>query len=146
MKKDLAEYADITGVIVGLGCRPGIPVATLERALEEGLLRVGLGPEAVRGVASIDRRREEAGLRALCRDHAWPLWCYPAQVLARVPVPHPSEALRRRLGTGSVAAAAALQAAGGSSGDLLLERHLHRGEGGQVIVAVARRPAVIPPD
>lgn len=130
------------GVIVGLGCRPGVPVLTLERALEEGLARVGLAPEAVRGLATIDRRGEELGIKALCRVHAWSLWCYPAEALARVPVPHPSLALRRRLGTGSVAAAAALLAAGAPVRDLLLERHVYRDGEGQVIVAVARLPAM----
>ncbi|SFM56733.1 cobalt-precorrin 5A hydrolase/cobalt-precorrin 5A hydrolase / precorrin-3B C17-methyltransferase [Ectothiorhodospira mobilis] len=140
MKKDLTRCKGMPGVILGLGCRPGIPVAALERALGEGLTRVGLGPEAVQGVATIDRRGEEAGIQDLCRGHAWPLWCYPAQVLARVPVPHPSAALRRRLGTGSVAAAAALLAAGAPVRDLLLERHVYRDGEGQVVVAVARLP------
>ncbi|MFP4080889.1 MAG: cobalamin biosynthesis protein [Ectothiorhodospira sp.] len=124
-------------MIVGLGCRPGIPVATLEQALGEGLLRVGLGPETVRGLATIDRRGEEAALGTLCRTRGWPLWVYSARELDRVPVPHPSGALRRRLGTGSVAAAAALLAAGGSIGNLLLERHVYRDGTGQVVVAVA---------
>jgi ferredoxin len=83
---------------------------------------------------TIDRRRDEPGLRAVIREHGAPLYCYPAAELDAVVVPHPSEGVRGHVGTRSVAEAAALLAARDLGGGSLVVPKL-RGE--HVTVAVA---------
>lgn len=66
-------------LVLGIGCRKGIP----EQALEEMLSVSGVPVQAVCAVASIDLKAEEPGLLAFCRKHGWPLQVYRADELAR---------------------------------------------------------------
>jgi cobalamin biosynthesis protein CbiG len=123
---------------LGLGCDRGTPAATLERAVSEALDTLGLDPRQVAVAASIDLKADEPGLTALAAGHGWPLVFYTAAHLAAVPVPNPSETVRRHTGTGSVSAAAALSAAGPGA-VLLLEKHRVRGpDGRHATVSIAR--------
>jgi cobalt-precorrin 5A hydrolase/precorrin-3B C17-methyltransferase len=97
---------------LGIGCERNTSLSLLERLVQEGLEHQELAPEAVAGLASIDRKGDEPALLALAEHHGWPLRLYPAPVLASVSVPHPSETVAREMGTPSVAEAAALRAAG----------------------------------
>ncbi len=127
---------------LGLGCERDTSLAVLERLVAEGLAQQGLAPEAVAGLASIDRKGDEPALLALAEQRGWPLRLYDAPTLAGVTVPHPSEAVAREMGTPSVAEAAALQAASqaGGASRLLLEKTIGRagaGERGAATLAVA---------
>ncbi|MCT0206174.1 precorrin-3B C(17)-methyltransferase [Synechococcus sp. CS-1332] len=127
---------------LGLGCERDTSLAVLERLVAEGLAQQGLAPEAVAGLASIDRKGDEPALLALAEQRGWPLRLYDAPTLAEVTVPHPSEAVAREMGTPSVAEAAALQAASQAGGParLLVEKRIERagaGERGAATLAVA---------
>jgi cobalt-precorrin 5A hydrolase/precorrin-3B C17-methyltransferase len=127
---------------LGLGCERNTSLALLERLVAEGLAQQGLAPEAVAGLASIDRKGDEPALLALAEQRGWPLRLYDAPTLAAVTVPHPSEAVAREMGTPSVAEAAALQAASQAGGParLLVEKRIERagaGERGAATLAVA---------
>ena len=116
---------------IGIGCDRDTARATLETALEHALTRLGLDTAAVEVLASIDRKADEAGLLDLAKQHGWPLRFYPAERLAKVPVPNPSEVVRRYMGTPAVAEAAALLAAGREHGDWLVEKFKYRGDDGR---------------
>ena len=130
---------------LGLGCERDTSLSVLERLVAEGLAKQGLAPEAVAGLASIDRKGDEPALLALAEQRGWPLRLYEAPTLAGVAVPHPSEAVAREMGTPSVAEAAALQAASqagqaGRPARLLVEKRIERagaGERGAATLAVA---------
>ena len=96
---------------LGVGCERDTSPALLERLVERTLKLAGLAPEAVAGLASIDRKGDEAALLALSERHGWPLRLFDAASLAAVLVPNPSEAVAEAMGTASVAEAAALSAA-----------------------------------
>lgn len=129
---------------LGLGCDRGTPCATLQRAVGEALSRLDALPQDVAVAASIDIKADEAGLHELARLHGWPLHFYPAAELATVPVPNPSETVRRHTGTPSVSEAAALLAAGSATQPapvlaLCVEKHKFRGPDGlHATVSVAR--------
>jgi len=116
---------------VGIGCDRGTSRETLEAALNEALEGLGLDTTAVDRLASIDRKADEAGLLALAETHGWPLRFYPAETLAGIPVPNPSEVVRRHMGTPAVAEAAAMLAAGRDGGDWLIEKFKYRGDDGR---------------
>ncbi len=132
----------MTAWALGLGCDRGTPVATLMQAVQEALAQVGGTPEQVQAVASIDLKADEAGLQQLAQLYGWSIRFYPAPVLARVPVPNPSETVRKYTGTPSVSEAAALLVGGGNTplpaSALRVEKHKRRGaDGRNATVSVA---------
>ena len=100
-------------VTLGIGCDRGTPVETIDHAVQE----------------------------ALARQHGWPIHFHPAAALAAVPVPNPSETVRKHTGTPSVSEAAALLAAGADASHLLVEKHKVRGaDGRHATVSIAKMP------
>lgn len=65
---------------LGLGCRKGTAAETLEAAFAA----LQIPEQAVCATASIDLKREEAGLLAFCSRHGWTPQFYSAAQLARV--------------------------------------------------------------
>ena len=97
---------------LGLGCERHTSLSVLERLVDQTLTRHGLAREAVAGVATVDRKGDEAALLALVEQRGWPLRLFSAAELATVAVPNPSAVVAKEMGTASVAEAAALLAAG----------------------------------
>lgn len=128
-------------VALGLGCDRGTPAATIARAVNEALAAARLETAQVQAVASITLKADEAGLLAFAAAQGWTLSFYSPQQLAAVPVPNPSETVRRYTGTPSVAEAAALLAAGADKSQLIIEKHKLRGpDGRNATVSIARMP------
>ncbi|MBT0571325.1 cobalamin biosynthesis protein [Curvibacter sp. CHRR-16] len=135
---------------LGLGCDRGTSLATLEQAVRDALAlasaKLAQVQVQVQAVASITLKADESGLLALAQAHGWPLCFYTPAELATVPVPNPSETVRRYTGTPSVSEAAALLLAGHHTGlshalpasHLLVEKHKHLGaDGKNATVSVA---------
>jgi len=120
----------VTTLVVGLGSSRGVRAAAVWSALRLAVVNLS----EITAFATVDRRRDEPGLRSVIREHGAPLRCYPAAELDAVDVPHPSESVRGHVGTRSVAEAAALLAARDLGGGSLVVPKL-RGE--HVTVAVA---------
>ncbi|WP_297478227.1 cobalamin biosynthesis protein [Ferrovum sp.] len=114
-------------VMVGVGCDRDVAFATLSEGVLLGLQRVGLTERAVVGLATIDKKNDEAAVLALAEAKGWPLFFFDAAQLSRVTVPNPSETVRRYMGTPAVSEAAALLAAGVGVEGLILEKFKHRG-------------------
>ncbi len=124
---------------VGIGCDRGTPVAVLVEALTEASRSYPFGWDQITDLATIDRKGDEAGLLNLADRLHLPLTLYPAEQLAAVAVPNPSETVRRHMNTPSVAEAAALLAGCGKEEGLRLPKFCHRGESGHhVTIALAR--------
>lgn len=129
----------MTRLALGLGCDRGTPAATIARAVDLALARLGCAREQVAALASIDLKADELGLLAFAVERGWRLRFYSAAELAVVPVPNPSETVRRHTGTPSVSEAAALLVGGAEAADLLLEKLKHRdADGRNVTVSLAR--------
>lgn len=128
-------------IALGLGCDRGTPAATIATAIDQALAGAGLSLTQVAAVASIDLKADEAGLAEVAARHGWTIHFYPASTLATIPVPNPSETVRRYTGTPSVSEAAALCIAGVDMQHLLVEKHKYRGEDGKnATVSIARLP------
>ncbi len=108
---------------LGIGCERHTSLSLLERVVDQALERQQLAPEAVAGLASVDRKGDEPALLALAEQRQWPLRLFKAEELAPVVVPTPSDAVRKEMGTASVAEAAALLAAG-PKGTLLAAKRI----------------------
>jgi len=112
---------------VGVGCDRNTPVETLQRVLDEALLLARADRADIVTVASIDLKADEPGLCALAERQGWRIQFYPAEQLAKIVVPNPSETVRRHTGTPSVSEAAALM----GGGTLIVEKHKGRGDDGR---------------
>ncbi|EWS55195.1 MULTISPECIES: cobalamin biosynthesis protein [unclassified Methylibium] len=126
-------------VALGIGCDRGTPAETIAQAVDEALARAGVTHADVVAVASVDLKADEGGLLAFAARRGWTVQFHPAARLAQVPVPNPSETVRRHIGTPSVSEAAALLAASAPMSALLVEKQKSRGgDGRHATVSVAR--------
>ncbi|MGH7999032.1 MAG: cobalamin biosynthesis protein [Brasilonema sp.] len=98
---------------VGIGCTRGTPRQLMERAIEQVFSENQLAESTIAGFATIDRKSQEIGLVELCHHYNLPLKTFPCDVLSKISVPNPSQVVGKKVGTCSVAEAAALCAASG---------------------------------
>ena len=130
-------------IALGIGCDRNTPHATLAQVIDEALQRLGRDWSTVKAVASIDLKADEGAMQQLMQQRGCDIRFYSAAQLAQVPVPHPSETVRKYTGTPSVSEAAALLAAGADGqpapmSALLIEKHKLRGpDGRNATVSVA---------
>lgn len=68
--------------VVGVGCRRGCEPATLQDSVEAALAGLGLAPEAVATLATIDLKAAEPAVVELAAKHGWRLRTFSAQTLA----------------------------------------------------------------
>ena len=99
-------------LVLGIGCDRNTPYATLAQVIDEALAQLQASWADVRAVASIDLKADEVAMQELQRQRGHTIHFYPATWLAQVPVPNPSETVRKYTGTPSVSEAAALLVAG----------------------------------
>ena len=128
-------------IALGLGCDRNTPLATVKAAIDQALALCQASLDDVNAVASIDLKADEPALLQLAAEQGWNIRFYPAQELAQVDVPNPSETVRKHTGTPSVSEAAALLAAGADQTHLIIEKHKLRGpDGRNATVSIARIP------
>ncbi len=97
---------------LGLGCRRGTPEETIREAVEGTLAKAGIDPTAVKCAASIDLKKDEAGLLAFCEARGWPLAFYTAEELKALPGDFtPSAFVAKVTGVDNVCERAALMGA-----------------------------------
>ena len=92
-------------IVAGFGFRSGVTLA----ALQEALALAG-GPQGVTHLATLAAKAK--GLEPLAQALALPVIAVPPEALRNVPTPTRSDRVKAMFGTGSVAEAAALVAAG----------------------------------
>lgn len=131
MKNNHHRDTETQRVILGLGCDRGTPIETIKAAIMDALASVGLTAEDVQSAASIDKKSDEVGLLQVCEGFGWECTWYAARELAKVDVPNPSDVVMKYVGTPSVGEAAAILKAGGSKGDLLVEKYKYKGADGK---------------
>jgi cobalt-precorrin 5A hydrolase/precorrin-3B C17-methyltransferase len=108
---DFPERAVIfrpASLIVGAGSSRHAPAAEIGQLIDATLADLELSPRSVRYLATVDAKADEEGLLAAAAMRGWRVVTFPAEELAEVPVPNPSEVVRRAVGTPSVAEAAAV--------------------------------------
>ncbi|MBP5971222.1 cobalamin biosynthesis protein [Brasilonema sp. CT11] len=96
---------------VGIGCTKGTSRQLIEEAIEEVFQKNQLAKSAIAGFGTIDTKSQEMGLVEFCQQHNLPLKSFPCDVLSKISVPNPSQEVAKKVGTCSVAEAAALCAA-----------------------------------
>jgi len=93
--------------VAGLGFKRDVTLASLR----EALLAAG-GPAGLAAVATVSDKADAEALKLLARECGVPIKAVPPDVLAGITTPTRSKLIIEKFGTGSVAEAAALAAAG----------------------------------
>ncbi|MBW4454388.1 MAG: cobalamin biosynthesis protein [Nostoc indistinguendum CM1-VF10] len=96
---------------VGIGCKRGTSWQLIDWAIEQAFGENQLCQSAIAGIATIDTKASEFGLVKLCHLRNLPLKTFSAQILRCVCVPNPATITEHKVGTPSVAEAAAILAA-----------------------------------
>jgi cobalt-precorrin 5A hydrolase len=126
-------------VALGIGCDRDTPFDTIARAVDDALKQAGVKMSDVCAAASIDLKADEPGLLQLAAARGWLMKFYPAAELSEIPIPNPSEVVRKYTGTPSVSEAAALLAARADMSQLLVEKYKLRGpDGRNATISIAR--------
>jgi cobalt-precorrin 5A hydrolase len=101
-----------TSLALGIGCRRGVTLAQIERAVEAAL--AGTPIARVAAVGTLDAKAGEPALLAFCAAHGLPLRTYAREAIATVPVEaEPSDTARAKFGVDGVSEPCARLAAGG---------------------------------
>ncbi|WP_329408553.1 precorrin-3B C(17)-methyltransferase [Streptomyces sp. NBC_00704] len=127
-------------LVVGVGASRGVPADEVLGLVEGALRDAGLSPRSLAALVTVDAKRDEPGIVEAAARLAVPVVTYPAEELAKVEVPNPSDAPLAAVGTPSVAEASALA----RGGELLVpKRKSARADGhaSMATCAVVRRPA-----
>lgn len=124
---------------IGMGCDRNVPLETLETALDQALASIKASRADIVCFASIDKKNDEVALLNLAKKEMKPLQFFTADELAQVPVPNPSETVRKYMGTPAVSEAAALLAAKTDQQHLLVEKYKYLGSDGKnATMSIAR--------
>ena len=125
-------------LVVGMGCRRGVPVEELESLLAETFAANNLSQESIRGISTAEIKRGEPGLEQLAERHGVPLAFFQADELNGVFEDNPdaitskSERAHGLVGVWGVAEPSALLTAGAQ--ELLVTRKNTK----RATIAVAR--------
>ena len=77
----------LPALVLGLGCRKGVPAPLVATAVEGLLLRYGLEPQALAALATVTEKAREPALQELARRLGLPLLTFGAAELAGVTHP-----------------------------------------------------------
>lgn len=101
-------------VSVGIGCRKNTPQSQIEGFIEQTILGLGLSFHSICDLASIDLKKEEAGLLSYCKKYNLPISFYSRQELKRVEGDFsPSEFVLSVTGVDNVCERSAKKSSGG---------------------------------
>lgn len=119
-------------IVAGVGCKKGTPVDKIEHAVQDAFAKAGLRMEALCAVASIDLKKEEAGLLEFCETRNVLFETYAAEELRAVPGTYSaSEFVSGVTGVDNVCERSAVKYAsehGMNQGEQLLGRQAKHGE------------------
>ncbi len=119
-------------LVAGVGCSRGAGADEIIGLLEASLQEAGLSRKSVASLASIDVKRDEAGLLGAAQTLGVPVCFYSSGDLSSKTVPNPSEVVRGAVGTPSVAEAAVIF----SGAELVVEKR----KSANATVAIGRLP------
>jgi len=100
---------------IGMGCSRDIGSEELEESVLAQLVQHGFASQAVKSIASIDIKHDEAAFIALAEKWKIPFHTYTAGQLNTQTVANPSEVVMEKLGVHSVSEASSLLASGNHS-------------------------------
>ena len=100
-------------VFAGIGCRRGKDIADISSLFDATLGSLNIEPESIKGVATVDIKENEEGIRAFVRERKYNFQTFPAENLKRLKGKFTASAyVARTIGVDNVCERAAVAAAG----------------------------------
>ena len=127
---------------IGIGCERNTSKELIENSLNSLLESGNLSQHSIAGFATIDIKKDEEGILELAKEKNLPIKFFTKEDLSKTIVPNPSVAVKKEIGTSSVAEASCLLAAGKES-KLLEEKRIFKSndfptiKSGAVTIAIA---------
>ncbi|MFC1943489.1 precorrin-3B C(17)-methyltransferase [Chloroflexota bacterium] len=122
-------------LVIGIGCKRGTMGAEIEGAVAGAFSEHGLSLKSIRNVATIDLKKDEAGLLEFTRKYHLPIEYFDKETLSNADFPSPASAMAlKHVGTPAVCESAAILS---SATSLFVPKASFKGA---VTVAVARLP------
>lgn len=72
-------------IVVGVGCRKDIKIEQVRRAIDNAIEQTEIHPSAIGALASIDLKKDEAGILTFCQEREIPFIVFGADELVNVP-------------------------------------------------------------
>lgn len=120
--------------VIGMGCRKGVEAERIEALIERTLDQAGISLSQVRGLASIDLKKDEQGFLTWSRKTGIPFVTYtPEQLLEVQGNFHSSDFVRQKTGVDNVCERAALKMCE-EVGTLVCAKHAENG----MTIAIAK--------
>ncbi|ELK41312.1 CbiG protein [Brevibacillus agri BAB-2500] len=118
-------------IVLGMGCNRGTSAEEIEAVIRETLDELQFSLKSVKALATIELKKDEAGLLAVCEKYGWPFVWYSPQELNQVEISEPSETVFKFTGAYGVSEPAAKLYAG------VDELVLTKKKSGNVTISVA---------
>lgn len=115
-------------LIIGLGCRKNTPFKKLEQALKQFLAQNNLAQASIKGLATIDLKKDERGIVKLAAKYNWPLKIIERSKIKKVEADleiAKSDFVKKTIGVSAAAAPAAILAS--KSGQLIIDKTKYSG-------------------
>lgn len=121
--------------VIGMGCRKGKEAEKIEKFIQRSIEEIGILPEQILALASIDKKKDEPGFLAWSHSFGIPFLTYEADELRQVKGElYRSVFAEEQVGVDNVCERAALKACKGT-GRLVYKRHAEDG----MTIAIAKR-------
>lgn len=121
-------------IVLGMGCNRGTSAEEIEAVIRETLDELQFSIKSVKALATIELKKDEAGLIAVCEKYGWPFVWYSPEELNQVEISEPSETVFKFTGAYGVSEPAAKLYAG------VDELVLTKKKSGNVTISVALMP------
>lgn len=121
-------------LVLGIGCNRGTQMEEIEQVVKDTLAELRFSIKSVRNIATIDLKKDEAGLLALCEKYGWNMDIYSPEELNTVPLDHPSQTVFKYTGAYGVSEPAAILSSGAKNWVLTKKKS------GNVTISVALVP------
>lgn len=96
-------------LVVGMGCNRGTKAPAIEKAVTQLFAEHGLSFKSIRNIATIDLKKNEAGLLQFAQKYGLPIEYFDKETLSQVAFPsEPSATALKQVGTPAVSETAAL--------------------------------------
>lgn len=118
-------------IFLGIGCNRGTTAEEIEQVILSTLEEQNLSLQSVKGIATINLKKDEQGLLDVCRKYDFDFVYYTPEELNRVPIENPSDVVFKYTGAYGVSEPAAKLAARVDT--LLLEKK----KSGNVTISIA---------
>ncbi|WCK56477.1 cobalamin biosynthesis protein [Aneurinibacillus sp. Ricciae_BoGa-3] len=121
-------------LVLGMGCNRGTTADEIEAVIDETLVQLRLSKKSVKAIATIDLKKDEAGLRQTAQKYNWEFVYYTPEQLNQVSLEQPSATVFKYTGAYGVSEPAAKLCSGAD--ELLLVKK----KSGNVTISVAVIP------